>query len=76
MIDKNKLEKILLANWTKFINYKNLLPFIEKSKSIKLSRFELVDDGFIIWIEFDSGTTELKIHNNGSTHHIQTIKKN
>ena len=72
----NKLEKLLLTNWTNFINYHQLLEFTNtivtnvtpncKINKIKLSRFEMINNGFIIWIEYygpANGTIEALLTN-------------
>lgn len=97
-IVKENLEKLLLANWTFFLDKNKLLAFVlsvirdqkfnvvpstfaQKGTSIKLSKFELKDNGFVLWAEFAVpkengtivGTSELELRNDGSLSHIQSI---
>ena len=59
-LDTEKLEKLLVANWTEVLDYRQLLFFANNQISIKddfikhlsVSRFEPVYDGFILWLEF------------------------
>ena len=57
MLNKDKLENLLLSNWTEFIDFKQLLSQLEtivnkKPHQIKFSRFELTSQGFLLWIDF------------------------
>lgn len=59
MLNKKKLEQLLLANWTEILDKQQLDNFIAKQISetyklhkITLSRFEIVEDGFILWLEY------------------------
>lgn len=102
IINIEKLEELLVANWTQFVDSAKLLGYVlqtvqkqkdkfayiadtkikAKGAQIMLSRFSLVPNGFIIWIEFHVpvpgsqaavGTTELYLTNTGSLTHIQTL---
>ena len=101
VILEQELEKILVTNWHKFLDKKEIIRFVLSSiikyskefntiqnKKIKknnfqvlLSRFQIVENGFIVWADFAHpienktaiGTTEFVINNNGSIKHIQTI---
>jgi len=100
MINSKKLEELLIANWTSFINYSKLMAHIleivrdtelavmEQSTipkvgiQISISRFELIHNGFLIWVEFKVpkeenkiaiGTSELKLSASGDLSHIKTI---
>lgn len=64
-----ELEKILLANWTAFLNPREIISFItaETTKnnetndpisSLTVSRFELTQNGFLIWIDFKSNNKQ------------------
>jgi hypothetical protein len=73
-IDKENLERLLLSHWTSFINPRRLLDFVQNSSQskidkISLSRFEFVDKGFLVWVEYycdgDNHTTELLINSDG-----------
>ncbi len=72
MINKEKLEEILIRNWANFFDIKKMISRvlqdvdasfntfdITKEKNtgsgvmqISLSRFHLIEDGFILWVEF------------------------
>jgi hypothetical protein len=87
-IDTEKLEKLLIANWTAFLQPREILKFvIEQAKTVNIdspisnlsiSRFELNDYGFLVWIEFNSivnnqkinGTIEATIDSTGNLHPI------
>jgi hypothetical protein len=88
MIDKLKLEQILVTNWAKFIDPRQMLSMVSgfaskaycketKVERISLTRFELTKDGFIVWADFQAGnkpgTTEFILSSNGSVRHIKTI---
>lgn len=101
MIDFLKLEELLVANWTKFLDSKKIMAFVlqtvrDRSDSfveiknsgqkipniqVMLSRFQIVADGFIVWVEFKvpldkkfaSGTTEFHLTNTGNITHLQTL---
>jgi len=60
------LEKLLVANWTKFIDRRALMSFVRdcsiqylqieptcQARKISFSRFKLVEKGFLVWIEFE-----------------------
>jgi len=100
IVNKEKLENLLLANWPTFLDHKSLLEltttYIQNNNSyfkelstppkklqnnkIHISRFSLVKNGFLIWLEFYvhvqeyvyTGTSEFLL---GGTEfkHIQTI---
>lgn len=66
MILKDKLEKLLLANWASFIDYRKLLHTISEHigttvKQIKLSRFEYEQAGFVVWAECQTPDKQLTI---------------
>jgi hypothetical protein len=97
LIHKINLEETLVANWTKFVDYKKLFAFVTdhicdmefpkldkkikvKGPQIKISRFELADSGFVVWVEFSIprndvvvGTIEFHVFSDGTVEHIQTI---
>lgn len=100
ILDKTKLEELLVAKWTQFIDSSKLMKFIAdnaviqrhnfknvsdvvkiKGNQILISRFDLTNQGFIIWVEFQikmedqiaMGTTEVLINSAGILTHIQTI---
>lgn len=67
MLNSEKLESLLLANWTKFMDYKEVMERLSKIASEKLggtwyvqkltlSQFRLVSGNkFIIWFEYTVG---------------------
>lgn len=60
LIDKEKLERILIANWAEFLDVQELIKFSQQSLEhllpncsifqLKISRFELSKIGFILWL--------------------------
>jgi hypothetical protein len=71
IVKKSDLEKLLLTNWTKFIDYQKLIIFVtqtvrdynnfpifeedelpEKGVQITLTRFSILNNKFILWIDF------------------------
>lgn len=83
-IDVSKLMSFIIENTKK---HENQMLIIDNTtikhtgNQISLSRFDLNNYGFIIWVEFKiplndkiaSGTTELLINSEGNITHIQTI---
>lgn len=94
IFNADNLEKLLVANWTHFLDSSKLMAFVLKTvqenanrldiissekiknKGIKItvSRFELTNNGFIVWVDFNvplqqfkyaDGTLELLIGING-----------
>ena len=64
ILDIEKLEQFLITNWNQFINLRELRDFIKSSviqyvgidpvcniQKFSVSRFELENDGFLLWIE-------------------------
>lgn len=65
MLDKQKLEKLLLLNWSEFLDIKKLFKIVAEasvslpnsktkvnSNQIKLSNLQITKNGFKIWLEF------------------------
>lgn len=102
VLKDDKLEELLVANWTKFLDSQKVMAFVlqnvrdriesfacipsaefrNNGVRVTLSRFQIVPNGFIVWVEFtvpteDSavaiGTTELHLTNVGDISHIQTL---
>jgi len=86
-INFQELEKLLLKNWANFLDPRKCLDFVkeqvdanvpDKIQKLMLSRFELSENGFILWMEFASGssnyTTEAILKFNGELVHIETYK--
>ena len=95
MFKPEKLEKILLVNWTEFLDKREILALAKRCAveymgieppcqvvTLTLSRFEIQDTGFLIWMEFTVtksknkifGTSELHLSNTGNLRHLQTIR--
>jgi hypothetical protein len=58
LINVNKLEKVLIAHWSEFIDMRTLLAFVREQfdeshqiEKLSISRFEPCDSGFLLWIE-------------------------
>lgn len=90
MLNIENFEKLLLKNWTHFIDYKKLISLIALNFSfptqitqVKLSRFQLYEHGFIIWVEFIIqkdhcnivGTSEFSMNFLGEFTHQTTFTK-
>lgn len=101
VLKEDKLEELLVANWTKFLDSSKVMAFClrtvrdriktlapvpatelrQRGTQITLSRFQIVADGFIMWVEFTVpiddktavGTTELFLTNTGEISHIHTL---
>ena len=63
ILNFGKLESVLLANWTKFIEYRDLLKLLTDIANAHLgghfaiqkatfTRFEYTGDKFVVWIEY------------------------
>jgi len=70
MIQKRKLEEVLVAKWAHFVDVRRLMAFVmvsvrdahlphlidddvtPKGTQITVSRFELFQGGFLLWIDF------------------------
>jgi hypothetical protein len=63
LLNREKLESLLLANWTKFIDYRKLMQIISDTANkhlggqytvhkMTLTRFEYAGEKFVIWIEY------------------------
>jgi len=61
-INIEQLENILIAHWTEFLNPREIIKLINSQpqfvdtnliKNIKITRFELSNNKFIIWVEFE-----------------------
>jgi hypothetical protein len=65
-IDIKNFETLVIKNWTKFIDPRQMFSFIkeiasthldkqEPINSVRLTRFELTSQGIIIWVEYIIG---------------------
>lgn len=74
-INKEQLEKLLIAHWTEFLNPREIITMIvtqtklvrkELIQNIKITRFEFFNNYFTIWVEFsyDSENILLEFKNN------------
>lgn len=69
IVDLQKLEKTLIANWTSFVDSRQLLKFAHNVLSydgtaatqVRISRFELQHNGFVIWLEIVIAQPEKQI---------------
>ncbi len=102
VLKQGKLEELLVANWTSFMDYSKLMAFVlkcvrdnvnkdfsiltqssvkRKGVQITLSRFQLVENGFIVWVDFSVphennvavGTSELHLSPSGTLTHMRTL---
>jgi len=56
MMDTHKLEALLIAQWTEFLDARLLLKQLgdhlgEAIRNLTISRFEMTDKGFLLWFE-------------------------
>jgi len=57
-INKEKLQKLLVSHWTEVIPVQELMSYIhtvyekDQIKNIQITRFELINQKFVIWVEF------------------------
>lgn len=74
-INKEQLERLLIAHWTEFINPREIINIIttqtklvkkELIQNIKITRFEFYNNCFTIWIElsYNSENVLLEFQNN------------
>lgn len=69
VLEKQNLEKILLANWASFLDVRKLMTFVKTKNNLGLdtifklsvSRFEPTEKGFLIWLETESNILENKV---------------
>jgi len=95
VVNIEKLERILIAKWAEFLDVRELMKLVEKHAKIHLSvdtlevqrvtisRFELSEDGFLVWVESVVNlpnqtekvnmTSECYLLTNGIFRHMQTI---
>ena len=72
MLNPQELEKILVANWTAFLDFRKCLDFagecaakyanVEppcRADKLTISRFEFTRGGFLIWLDYSIGTIQL-----------------
>lgn len=62
LFDREKMEELLVANWSQFVSYRELLALTLEAAKIKkeeikgsrisLSRFSPENQGFVVWVEF------------------------
>jgi hypothetical protein len=87
MLNTEKLEKLLIKNWTEFIDIRAMLDYAKllavdlgidspQVNRVTLTRFELTENGFLVWIEYSVTTpgkkvnavSELLLRKNGFSH--------
>lgn len=95
LIDKTKLENLLIAHWTEFLRASELMKLSKNLLikhydlssncqifQLKLSRFEIAPEGFLLWLEvivIDNGqkintTLEGFLSNNGIFTYMDSTK--
>lgn len=85
ILNATELEKILIANWTAFLNPREMIKFTTEAlnkkningpiTSLVVTRFEATSAGFLIWIELKTSirlTIEALLSLNGEISHIRT----
>jgi hypothetical protein len=95
VVNIEKLEKILIAKWAEFLDVRAVMDLVEKQakihfsvealevQRITVSRFELSEDGFLVWVESIVNlpdqtekvnmTSEFYLLTSGAFRHMQTI---
>lgn len=82
VFDPEKLEQLLVANWTKFLDSRALLRFAVKAlentsstppKSLTVSRCEVNHSGFLLWLECSGLTLETTMTFSGELRLVQII---
>ena len=68
IIDTIELEKILIANWTAFLNPREMIKIATEQarknnmngpiNGLTVSRFELNSNGFLVWMEFSANNQQ------------------
>lgn len=71
ILNIQKLETLLVANWTGFLNTREILAFVNNQarylnidgpiSSLTISRFEFIKDGFLLWMEYSTTLNNEKI---------------
>jgi hypothetical protein len=69
MLNTQILEKLLVANWTSFLDFRKCLDYagqcaVEhggvknpcRAEKLMVSRFEFTRDGFLLWLEYSIGS--------------------
>jgi len=86
ILNLDKIENLLLTSWTQFTNYRELLSLCAEYShkhldiqgtihNLKMTRFELISKGFIIWAEYsidNSNITSEFMLSNSEIIHLQT----
>lgn len=86
LLNLDKIENLLLTSWTQFTNYRELLSLCIKFSNehldiqgtihtLKITRFELTSEGFVIWVEYsidNKNITSEFVLSNSEIIHIQT----
>jgi hypothetical protein len=72
IINTEELEKLLVSNWTAFLQPREILKFANEQvkninvdspiNNLSISRFELKSNGFLLWVEFNSTISQQKIN--------------
>lgn len=67
MLNTEKLEKLLIKNWTEFIDIRLMLDYSKQLATdlgftsphvnrVTVTRFEFVENGFLVWLEYSIQT--------------------
>lgn len=57
LINIEKLESVLVKNWTEFIDARQLLKYVSglsnrPVRNLTISRFEPQNNGFLVWLDY------------------------
>lgn len=70
LINKEKLENLLIRNWAEFLDLKTMFALVSRHGTqllqdidlmvykMQMSRFELVENGFIVWVDYKMEATD------------------
>ena len=92
-IDLEQLEKTLILSWSSFIDPRQIIAYLSELgrdqfgpsievKTVSVSRFELVKNGFTIWLDYKitedqknyKATSEVYLGWDGNLVHNRTIR--
>jgi len=95
LVNIEKLEQILISKWAEFLDLRKIIQFLQtlaaehlregelQVMKVTISRFELSENGFILWFDYEVNltnqkkkvnmTSEVRLLNNGSLLHLRTI---
>lgn len=92
ILNREKLSEVLTANWTKFLDFRELgataIQYANQDlgtnlsfpQTITCSRFDIIAGEFIIWMEISAPegkiTSEFIANSTGAIYHNKSIKSN